>query len=54
MTLDRYSILVKIEDMDSTNDLEACFTIPVKALTIGGGVLEAVLAWLIRRQVAVG
>lgn len=44
----------KIGDIDSRNDVEACFTISDKALSIGGGVLAAVLTWLNGQQVAVG
>ncbi|MFN2188283.1 MAG: selenium-dependent molybdenum cofactor biosynthesis protein YqeB [Candidatus Promineifilaceae bacterium] len=34
----------KVGDIDSRGDIDACFTISDKALSIGGGVLEAVLA----------
>lgn len=44
---------LKIGDIDPRDDVEACFTISDKALSIGGGVLEAALVWLNRRQVAV-
>lgn len=37
---------LKIGDVDARADVAACFTISDKALSIGGGVLEAVLAWL--------
>lgn len=37
---------LKIGDLDARNDREACFTISDKALSIGGGVLEAVLTHL--------
>ena len=44
----------KIGDIDPRNDIEACTTISDKALSIGGGVLGAVLEWLNRQQVEVG
>jgi xanthine dehydrogenase accessory factor len=34
---------LKIGDVDSRSDVSACFTISDKALSIGGGVLEAIL-----------
>lgn len=37
---------LKIGDVDARGDVAACFTISDKALAIGGGVLEAVLATL--------
>lgn len=37
---------MKIGDVDPRAEREHCFTISDKALAIGGGVLEAVLAWL--------
>ena len=37
---------LKIGDVDARGDVSACFTISDKALAIGGGVLEAVLAYL--------
>jgi xanthine dehydrogenase accessory factor len=39
---------MKIGDVDARGDVAACFQISDKALAIGGGVLEAVLAWLNR------
>ena len=39
---------LKIADIDPRNDPQACFEISDKALAIGGGVVEAVLAWLNR------
>jgi xanthine dehydrogenase accessory factor len=39
----------KIGDVDARQDREACFTISDKALSIGGGVLEAVVAAWARR-----
>ena len=35
---------LKIGDVDSRADVTACFTISDKALSIGGGVLEAILS----------
>jgi xanthine dehydrogenase accessory factor len=35
----------KIGDVDPRANVEACFTISDKALSIGGGVLEAILSW---------
>ena len=40
----------KIGDVDARADREACFTISDKALSIGGGVLEAILTHLNQRQ----
>ena len=37
---------LKIGDVDARGDRASCFTISDKALTIGGGVLEAVLTYL--------
>ena len=37
---------LKIGDVDARQDVSACFTISDKALSIGGGVLEAILTWL--------
>jgi xanthine dehydrogenase accessory factor len=34
----------KIGDLDARADRQACFTISDKALAVGGGVLEAILA----------
>ena len=39
---------LKIGDVDARADRAACFTISDKALAIGGGVLEALLAHLNR------
>ncbi len=36
----------KIGDVDARADIESCFTISDKALSIGGGVLEAILTFL--------
>ena len=36
---------VKIGDIDQRNQLEYCFSVSEKALAVGGGVLEALLAW---------
>jgi len=36
----------KIGDVDPRADVDACFTISDKALSIGGGVLEAILSWI--------
>lgn len=41
---------IKIGDIDARGDPAACFQISDKALAIGGGVLEAVLAWLNRNS----
>ncbi|MFO7662456.1 MAG: selenium-dependent molybdenum cofactor biosynthesis protein YqeB [Chloroflexota bacterium] len=41
---------LKIGDVDPRIDSEACFTISDKALSIGGGVLEAILSYLNTRQ----
>ncbi len=40
---------MKIGDVDARADRQACFTISDKALAIGGGVLEALLAYLTRQ-----
>ena len=40
---------LKIGDVDARLDREACFTISDKALAVGGGVLEAVVATWARR-----
>jgi len=40
---------LKIGDVDARADRSACFTISDKALSIGGGVLEALLSHLVRR-----
>ncbi len=37
---------LKIGDVDARQDVDACFTISDKALSIGGGVLEAILTWM--------
>ena len=39
----------KVGDIDPRGQLRYCFSISDKALAVGGGVLEAVLAWLQRR-----
>jgi xanthine dehydrogenase accessory factor len=39
----------KIADVDPRSDTNACFEISDKSLSIGGGVVEAVLTWLDRR-----
>jgi xanthine dehydrogenase accessory factor len=44
---------LKIGDIDPRNDAAACFTISDKALSVGGGVLEAILSWINRQQVSV-
>jgi xanthine dehydrogenase accessory factor len=44
---------LKIGDIDPGNDVAACFTISDKALSVGGGVLEAILSWINRQQVSV-
>jgi len=36
---------LKIGDVDPRGDMAACFTISDKALSIGGGVLEAIMTW---------
>lgn len=41
---------LKIGDVDARAEREACFTISDKALAIGGGVLEALLAYLSGRR----
>jgi xanthine dehydrogenase accessory factor len=41
---------MKIGDVDPRGNQDACRTISDKALAIGGGVLEAILAWLSGRQ----
>ncbi len=40
----------KIGDLDARGSQEACFTISDKALSIGGGVLEAILTYLNKRS----
>lgn len=40
----------KIADIDPRSDTNACFEISDKSLSIGGGVVEAVLTWLDRRS----
>lgn len=40
---------LKIADIDPRADASACFEISDKSLAVGGGVLEAVLAWLGRK-----
>jgi xanthine dehydrogenase accessory factor len=42
---------LKIGDLDARAEVSACFTISDKALAIGGGVLEAVLAWLNNQKI---
>ena len=37
---------LKIADIDPRSDRSACFEISDKALAVGGGVVEAILAWL--------
>lgn len=37
---------LKIGDVDPRADVSACFTISDKALSVGGGVLEAILSWM--------
>ena len=37
---------LKIADIDPRADAAACFEISDKALSVGGGVLEAVLGWM--------
>jgi xanthine dehydrogenase accessory factor len=41
---------LKIGDLDARADVAACFTISDKALSIGGGVLEAILTHLNRKR----
>jgi xanthine dehydrogenase accessory factor len=41
---------MKIGDVDPRDVREHCWTISDKALSIGGGVLEAILSWLHRRE----
>ena len=41
---------MKIGDVDPRAKREHCFAISDKALAIGGGVLEAVLSWMAKRQ----
>lgn len=41
---------MKVGDVDARADREACFTISDKALAVGGGVLEALLAHLTRHN----
>jgi xanthine dehydrogenase accessory factor len=36
----------KVGDLDPRGQVQACFTISDKALAVGGGVVEAVLAWM--------
>lgn len=45
---------MKIGDLDPRNDPAACFSISDKSLAVGGGVLEAVMASSIVRQLIVG
>lgn len=40
---------MKIGDLDPRADVAYCFTVSDKSLSIGGGVLEAILTWLSRR-----
>lgn len=40
---------LKIGDIDSRLNRDACFTISDKSLAVGGGVLEAVLSWIAKR-----
>jgi len=40
----------KIGDVDPRADRAMCFTISDKALAVGGGALEAVLAWMAKRE----
>ncbi|MBI5827960.1 MAG: biotin/lipoyl attachment [Chloroflexi bacterium] len=42
---------MKIGDVDPRGVQEYCFEISDKALAVGGGVLEAILAWLARVRV---
>ena len=44
---------MKIGDIDARADRSACFTISDKALSIGGGVLEAILSHLSRQPIMV-
>jgi xanthine dehydrogenase accessory factor len=41
---------LKIGDVDPRGDVSACFTISDKALSIAGGVLEAILTWQERQR----
>ena len=41
---------LKIGDLDARADVAACFTISDKALSVGGGVVEAVLTHLNQTQ----
>ena len=43
---------LKIADIDPRADPAACFEISDKSLSVGGGVLEAILTWLNRRSPA--
>jgi len=45
------NIGMKIGDVDARADISACFTISDKALSIGGGVLEALLSHMSRHRV---
>ncbi|MFQ5555859.1 MAG: molybdenum hydroxylase, partial [Acidimicrobiia bacterium] len=40
---------LKIGDVDPRGDSAACFAVSDKSLAVGGGVLEAALAWIDRR-----
>jgi xanthine dehydrogenase accessory factor len=40
---------IKVGDVDPRGDVAACFSISDKALSIGGGVLEAMLVWINRQ-----
>ncbi len=42
---------VKIGDIDQRNDPSYCYSVSDKALSIGGGVLEAILSWSSRQLV---
>lgn len=41
---------LKIGDIDARGDVAACFTISDKSLSVGGGVLEAILTYLSSRE----
>lgn len=41
---------MKIGDVDPRANRAACFTISDKALAVGGGVLEAILSWMVMRR----
>lgn len=41
---------LKIGDVDPRNCREYCFSVSDKSLTVGGGVLEAILSWLNRTE----